>query len=170
MRKRRPSAVSTLMLTSCRIRPVDTPLKRMKKAMKMRGWNESQWAAAAGLKERSHVNKLLKRIAETGEVAGDMKTFVKLADAANVSLDWLLLGRGQPVPVDLAVTEDAKYPTRASVVWVGKILDLPQDVVDFVLNFDAGPSDPGADFWLQLLLGKRNELAVRKSPQSGKNT
>jgi len=141
----------------------------MQEVMRLRGWNQSQWAKAAELKERSNVNKIIKRIKKTGEVSGDMKTFVKLADAAKVSLDWLLLGRGQPVPAGFDVPEDGKYPARPGIVFVGQILGFPQEALDFVLAFDAGPCDPGTDYWLQLLLGKRNELTVRQPPQSGQS-
>jgi hypothetical protein len=145
---------------------VKTPLERIRWVMKERGWNESQWAKAAQLKERSNLNKLIKRlIARPGEVPGDIKTFVKLADAANVSLDWLLLGRGTP-DVDGATTvlDDSKYPTRSRVVLIGRLLDFPDAAIDAVIKFDAGDADPGRDFWLQLLLGKRAEFSIVRPP------
>ena len=143
-----------------------TPLERIRWVMKERGWNESQWAKAAQLKERSNLNKLIRRlIARPGEVPGDIKTFVKLADAARVSLDWLLLGRGTP-EIDSVVPDDPKYPTRARVVLIGKLLDFPQAAIDAVLTFDAGPNDPGREYWLGLLLGKRAELSIPQPPKS----
>ncbi len=141
----------------------------MKIVMKLRGWNESQWAKEAGLKERSNVNKLLKRMAElNGEVAGDIKTFKRLADAAGVSLDWLALGRGAPNLQTFTVPNDPKYPTRPSVIVAGYLMGYPKAAIDYVLGFDAGPTDPGQDYWLQLLLGKRAEFSVSSLHQISK--
>lgn len=169
MRKRQSDRVSTLVLGRSSLGAVETALQRMQRVMEMHGWSESKWAEKAELKERSNLNKIIKRMRETGEVSGDMKTFVRLADAAGVSLDWLLLGRGLPVPASLGVIDDGKYPTRPAVLFVGQLLGFPQEVIDFLKAFDAGADDPGADFWLQLLLGKRNEVAARQPSQSGQN-
>jgi hypothetical protein len=144
---------------------VETPLDRMRWVMKARGWNESQWAKAAQLKERSNVNKILKRIEDTGEISGDMRTFVKLAAAAEVSLDWLLLGRGAPQVASLSLPDDPKYPARMGVLLAGFFLGVSKEVLDAVVAFDPGPADPGTDFWLQLLLGKRAEFTVKQAPK-----
>lgn len=141
-----------------------TPLERIRWVMKDKGWSERKWANEAKLKEPSNVNKLIRRlIAKPGEVPGDIKTFVKLADAAGVSLDWLLLGRGTPY-AESTVPDDPKYPTRARVVLIGRLMDFPKAAIDAVLAFDAGDQDPGRDYWLQLLLGKRAEFSLPPRP------
>ncbi len=147
---------------------METPLDRIRWVMKARNWSESQWAKEAGLKERSNVNKLIKRMVENpGEIVGDMKTIAKLAEAAKVSLDWLVLGRGAAAIASFSVPDDPQYPTRPSVLVAGHIMGFPGEAIAAVQTFDAGPVDPGADFWLQLLIGKRAEFSVPPSHQLG---
>ncbi len=136
--------------------------------MAAKGWSEREWARQAGLKEPSNVNKLLKRAKEDPDrIPGDINTFAALAKAADVHLDWLALGRGTPVSTDLNVTQipdDPKYPTRPSVIAAGYLMGFPAAAISAVAAFDAGPIDPGQDFWLQLLLGKRAELSRAAAP------
>lgn len=148
---------------------VETLLDRIRLVMQMKGWNESQWAKLAELKERSNVNKLIKRLeANPGEIVGDLKTFAKLAKAAGVSLDWLVLGRGSADLVTFTVVDDPKYPTRPNVIFAGYILRMPQAAIDAVQAVDAGPTDPGRDYWLHLLLAKRAEFAEPQTHQLGR--
>lgn len=142
-----------------------TPLERIRWVMKDKGWSERKWATEAKLKEPSNLNKLIKRLKERpDEVPGDIKTFVKLADAAGVSLDWLLLGRGQPY-TGPSIADDPKYPTRAIVVAAGRMMDFPQAAIEALLAFDAGPDDPGRDYWFRLLDGKRTEFSLPQLPK-----
>jgi hypothetical protein len=135
----------------------------MRWVMEAKGWSEREWARRAELKEMSNVNKLLKRAEIDPErIPGDANTFAALAKAASVSLDWLALGHGSPVPADLNVTnipDDPKYPTRPGVIAAGHMMGFPPTAIAAIATFDAGPVDPGQDFWLQLLLGKRAELS-----------
>ncbi len=142
-----------------------TPLERIRWVMNDKQWSERKWAAEAKLKEPSNLNKLIKRLKDRpDEVPGDIKTFVKLADAAGVSLDWLLLGRGTPY-AEPVVADDPKYPTRAKIVMIGRLMDFPQAAIDAVLAFDAGATDPGRDYWLRLLLGKQAEYSIPQLPR-----
>jgi hypothetical protein len=167
--RKMPGSLGEYLGARCdRMDIVETPLDRIRWVMKVKGWSESQWAKEAELKERSNVNKLIKRMVENpGEIVGDMKTIAKLADAAKVSLDWLVLGRGAPSIATFRVADDAKYPTRPSVLVAGHILGFPEAALAAVEAFDAGPVDPGADYWLQLLLGKRAEFSVPQPHQLG---
>jgi len=150
---------------------VKTLAERMRWVMSAKGWTEREWARKAQLKEMSNVNKLLRRAEENPlRIPGDANTFAALAKAAKVSLDWLALGRGTPVPVGVDVTnvpDDPKYPTRPGVIAAGYIMGFPSIAIDAIAVFDAGPLDPGQDFWLQLLLGKKAELSRGGALQLG---
>ncbi len=101
----------------------------MRWVMDAKGWTEREWARQAELKELSNVNKLLKRADEHPDrIPGDANTFAALAKAAKVSLDWLALGRGAPVPADLDVTNipnDPKYPARSLAVAAASLMSIP---------------------------------------------
>ncbi len=143
-----------------------TIAERMRWLLKIKGWTEREWARQAGLKEASNVNKLLRRAEERPDrIPGDANTFVELARAAGASLDWLTLGRGAPFVDSLNVPDDPKYPTRPSVIAAGHLMGYPQAAIQAVIAFDAGPTDPGQDYWLHLLLGKRNEIVAGEARQ-----
>lgn len=137
--------------------------------MKLRGWSESEWNRRAGLKERSNLNKLLKRLAVEPEVfPGDAKTLQGLADAAGVTMDWLALGRGQPLAADFVFKDDARYPSRPGVALAGFLLGIPRPAIDAVLAHEVPGGDPGTDYWLQLLLLERAKLGHVSAPQLSK--
>jgi transcriptional regulator with XRE-family HTH domain len=136
--------------------------------MKLRGWNQREWARRAQLKEESNVNKLLKRLeSHPDEFPGDARTLQKLADVAGVTMDWLALGRGAPLAADFVVADDPRYPSRAAVAVAGLLMGFPKDAVDAMLAIDliGESADPGADYWLQTLLAERAKLASQHAPQ-----
>jgi transcriptional regulator with XRE-family HTH domain len=142
--------------------PVVTLLERMHFVLKSKGWSGREWARRAGLSEENHVNALMLRMKNDaeGRLAGDIETYAKLAKAAGVSLDWLVLGRGVPVGDAIEVSDDPRYPSRARVVVVAYWLGFPEAVIRAVLDHDAPSVDPGPDYWLRLLQLKQAELAA----------
>lgn len=145
-----------------------TIFDRMKWVMKLRGWSEREWARQAKLVEETNVNKLMKRLKENpSEFPGDASTLQKLADAAGVTMDWLALGRGEPLASDAVFRDDPRYPSRPAVALAGFLIGFPKAAIDAMLNHElAGASvDPGADYWLQVLLLERTKLSSTLAPQ-----
>lgn len=127
--------------------------------MQMRGWNMSQWANEAGLRERTNVRNLMQRMKKHPErIAGDINTFAKLADAAKVTVDWLALGRGSPFAVSLEVPDDPRYPSRPGVLAVGHWLGFPKAAIEAVAAHEEPQGDPGTQFWFELLQLKRTQV------------
>jgi len=142
-----PAAFSLLEMAD------ETILDRMKAVLGMRGWSRRRWSREAGLAEETHVGGLMKRMeSDPDRLAGDINTYTKLADAAHVSLDWLLLGRGTPNGMTIEVTDDPKYPTRARVIaaahWTGI---FGEAAIRAALAHNEPATDPGAEFWLRFL-------------------
>ena len=132
-----------------RIRGVSL-LKRMREVLSERGWDESEWAIEAGLRERTHVSTILRRLEAKPESSVDMKTLIALADAAGVTLDWLATGRE---PKYRAVSEkDPRYPSRGQAIAAARLIGIPEHVIAAVANVDDLSQDPGAAYWLQRLM------------------
>lgn len=131
----------------------------METVLKLRGWSGREWARRAELAEESHVTTLMRRMREQPDrLAGDVETYTKLAAAAGVSLDWLLLGRGVPGAPAAIVPDDARYPTRPGVLVMAHWLGIPKPVIEAVANHEGPERDPGVFYWLALLNLKHSEV------------
>ncbi len=146
---------------------METVLDRMEIVLTATGWSKRHWAERAGLAESGHVGGLMRRMKlNPDRLAGDITTYAKLAAAAGVSLDWLVLGRGTPNGIAAAVEEDSKYPSRARVVVAARLLGRYSDeVISAILAHNDPSSDPGIEFWVALLDLKRAE-APAPNPSS----
>lgn len=149
---------------------VVTLLERMQFVLDSKGWSGREWARQAGLSEENHVNNLMLRMRKDteGRLAGDIETYAKLAKAASVSLDWLILGRGAPTGDALEISDDPKYPSRARVVVVAYWLGFSEAIIRAVLDHDGPDVDPGPDYWLRLLQLKQAELSAPGAPPAPK--
>lgn len=146
-------------------------LDRMETVLTTRRWSKRKWAELAGLAEPGHVGGLMRRMKkDPHRLAGDISTYAKLAEAAGVSLDWLVLGRGLPEGLATLVQEDARYPSRARVIVAARLIGRYSDeVIDAVLAHNDPAVDPGVDYWMSLLDLKRAELpAPRPSRPAAK--
>jgi hypothetical protein len=144
---------------------VRTVRDRMQFVLDTKGWSAREWARRAGLKEEGHVGGLIRRMKKApARLAGDIGTYAKLADAASVSLDWLVLGRGQPDGIAASVAEDEQFPSRARVIVAARLLFFDEPGIDAVIEAVCSQndlrSDPGTDYWRQLVDLKRAELRV----------
>lgn len=137
----------------------ETVLDRMHAVLKMRGWSRREWARRAGLAEETHVGGLMLRMKEDpNRLAGDIETYTKLAEAASVSLDWLLLGRGTPNGMTVDVADDPKYPSRARILAIAHWAGFGEATIRAALAHNDPPTDPGPTYWLQFLHLKQLEL------------
>lgn len=150
---------------------MDTVISRMRFIMELNDWSEREWCRRAEIKEPSNVNKLLRRMSEDpSRVSGDAKTFAKLAKAAGVSLDWLLLGVGTPTPESINFSGDGLYPTRPRVLLGAYVMGFPRAAIDAVLAHNELESDPGWEYWVRLLQVEQAKLAApaaQHPPQLG---
>lgn len=129
-------------------------LQRMREVMADTGWSAREWARRAGLPEESHVNTIMRRLRAKGgddPKAMDLVTATKLAQAANVSLDWLALGRGTKGGGWSPIQPDPAYPSRAVAVVAARLAGWPRDGIDRVLRMNAFAADPGLEVWMGLL-------------------
>jgi hypothetical protein len=119
---------------------------RMKQVMGWNSWSAREWARQAGIHE-SHLNTIMTRLRADGR-GTNITTLSKLAEAANVSLDWLWSGRGSPSgPV--TNIQDTRYPCRGRVIAALKFLgeEVPKGVVDALLAEEGFVDDPGVQYW-----------------------
>lgn len=124
-------------------------LKRLNEVQELAGWSDSEWSRRAGLAERTHVSTLKRRLRENPNAGVDINVLAALADAADVSLDWLALGRGVP---KIEHYSDPTYPGRATAVAAAKIAGFSDSAIEAVVARDVGPKDPGTSFWLDQIM------------------
>lgn len=150
---------------------MDTVIERMQFVMDLKGWSQREWCRQASIIEESNVNKLIKRMREDpSRVAGDINTFAKLASAAGVSLDWLVLGVGTPTSSTMEFSSDDRYPTRPRVLLGAFIMGFPREAIDAVLAHDGPAVDPGWEYWVRMLQVEQTKLAApmtKHPPQFG---
>ena len=119
---------------------------RLEEVMHWTGWSAREWARRAKLTEEGHVNALLRRCRMLDTIKVDVSTIGPLAAAANVTLDWLVTGRGHPTgPLD--EFQDPLYPSRGRVVASLKFLDFHQGVAVSILAENGFADDPGLEYW-----------------------
>lgn len=129
-------------------------LERMEEVLERRKWSAQRWGREAGLSERSHVSGMMRLLRKSGRpFTGDLATWARLAEAADVSLDWLAFGKGNPwdgMHRDLANDE---YPTRARILGFAHLTRaFSDDAVRQVAALSGFARDPGPRFWLRALL------------------
>lgn len=120
--------------------------ERMQQIMDWNQWSAREWARQAGLPE-SHLNTIIMRLRGDGK-GTNVTTLAKLAEAANVSLDWLWAGRGSPSG-PITNTQDPRYPSRGRVIAALRFLgeDVPRGVIDALLAEAGFIDDPGVQYW-----------------------
>jgi hypothetical protein len=125
--------------------------------------NASEWSRKAGLKERTHISRLIARLAADPGASADSGTMAAIADAADVSLDWLLLGRGAFEPP--APTPDRRYPSREGVLLGARMYGtFPEASIRFVESINHFDSDPGPTYWLGQLISHSAALLAPPTP------
>ncbi len=125
--------------------------------------NASEWARRAGLKERTHISRLIARLAADPGASADSSTMAAIADAADVSLDWLLLGRGAFEPP--APTPDHRYGSREAVVLGARMYGaFPEASIRFIESINHFDHDPGAAYWLGQLVAHSTALLAPPAP------
>lgn len=117
----------------------------------------------AGLKSGA-----MSRLAnDAGPVARTSGTLSALADAANVPLEWLSLGRGQPTKALLTVIAD-RYPHRSVAARIALDGGISEEAVRAVLDEDPRLSeDPSVLWWLHQIEGRALLRELSPAPQSG---
>lgn len=68
---------------------------RIRLTLAATGWSQRELARRAGLKSESNIQQIIKT------EGMHVWTLIAVADAANVSLTWLLTGRGRPLNEEL---------------------------------------------------------------------
>lgn len=146
--------------------------------MRRRGWSARRWSIEAKLGDTSHLSGLMRKMRRDGPdiIVGGLDTWAALAEAAGVSLDWLVHGRGDPWgavggQLDFPIPTD-RYPTRALALAVGHLFRFSEATLAEVAAIDDFDRDPGAEYWLiemsqrQLLREKRRRSSSRP-PDAG---
>lgn len=138
-------------------------LERIEFVLESKNWSAREWAKRAKLSEQSHVSTIMRRLREDPEADVSIKVVGKLADAADVSLDWLALGRGTPSGTFVTVDRDSTYPSRGIAIAGARVFGWSADAVARVKSVDHFPDDPGLDYWVALLKAE-HEGATRLLP------
>jgi hypothetical protein len=90
---------------------------------------------------------LLGRLEAGEEPKVELDAFVRLAEKAGISLDWLATGSG----VAIHIEPDSKYPTRPAAVGAAFLAGLPMRGLAEVMARNDFPEDPGVHRWLELI-------------------
>jgi hypothetical protein len=98
------------------------------------------------------VNLIMQRLAKDPAHMPDGDTLIRLAEAADVSLDWF--AKGQGLPQGFRIGPDAEYPTRPSALAAARILGIDPSVIDQVREMTGLKSDPGPYFWFHQILAR----------------
>ncbi|HET9954152.1 MAG TPA: hypothetical protein VFQ61_06595 [Polyangiaceae bacterium] len=137
------------------VKPLLTLHDRLEAVLAHHGWSARHWSVAAGCREESHVSQLMRTLRrEDKPFTGELATWVKLANAAQVSLDWLCFGRNEPEWAN-APTKPDPYPSRASVLSVAPTLGFSQAAIADVAGLTLD-HDPGFEYWLHELLNREH--------------
>lgn len=139
---------------------VVTLLERIESVLKDKGWSASEWARRAKLSERSHVNTIIQRLRANPAAKTDGQTLAKLAEAADVSLDWLVLGRGTKDGAFVRIDPDPRYPSRAIAVVAATLAGWRSDAIEKVRAMDGFAADPGVQTWLGLIQAEHEGLRL----------
>jgi hypothetical protein len=119
--------------------------------------NESAWSVKAGL-ARTHVNGLRRRLREDASSGVELETLRKLANAAEVSVEWFAHGTGAPdVLTPVAVDDDAALERNNTLAialgrrrnerrWLSVTVEAAK-----LFAVHGVQHDPGEGFWTQLL-------------------
>lgn len=138
--------------------------ERLQDVMDERGWNPAEWAKRAKLKERTHLNTILRRLDADPASGVAVQVLVALADAAGVSLDWLATGR---LPKYIVRTElDQRYPSRSVAIAAGRLLGVDERAITLIAAVDDVPTDPGGEYWTQRLFLAARELPPPPAPKA----
>lgn len=138
--------------------------ERLQDVMDERGWNPAEWAKRAKLKERTHLNTILRRLDADPASGVAVQVLVALADAAGVSLDWLATGR---LPKYIVRTElDQRYPSRSVAIAAARLLGVDERAITLIAAVDDVPVDPGGEYWTQRLFLAARELPPPPAPKA----
>jgi predicted transcriptional regulator len=132
---------------SVTLSPVSTLAERLSEVMALRGLNPSSWAQKADV-PRATVRLAIK----DGRDSMESRTLAKLAKAAEVSFEWLATGS---FAADLP--EDTLYPSRRRAIAAAYVLGYSKAIIAAVSSVADLERDPGADYWVALLLAKKLE-------------
>lgn len=125
--------------------------ERLESVLEDKGWSAREWARLAGLKEPSHVNTMLRRLRQNPDATFEEETLAKLAAAADVSLDWLQLGRGTKDGSFTKIEPDPVYPSRAIAIAAATLAGWRREAIDTVRGMGGFAKDPGLQVWLGLI-------------------
>lgn len=138
-------------------------LERIEFVLENKKWSARKWATLAGLSEATHLSTIMRRLEDDPEADVSSRVLAKLADAANVSMDWLAIGRGSPSGTFVSVERDPRYPSRGLAIAAARVYGYRDDAISKVLAVDSFPVDPGLDYWAALLRAE-HEGAMRLLP------
>ncbi len=143
---------------------------RMLYLLECNGWSEREWARRARqIKEPAQVNKVLLavRMAPTRPTV-ETWVFMALADAAQVTLDWLLFGYG---PMYRDQSQGDPYPSRAAAINSARLKGkIPTEVIATVAAERGHKADPGSEYWLTRLSALTSEHGANVPSRRKKST
>lgn len=140
----------------------ETLPERLELILEKRGWSARKLSQLAGLKAETHVSSLINQ----GHTP-NIDTAKAIAQAASVSLEWLLTGRGNmELPPKQYVERLERYPTRALAIQVGRAQGLPESVLAEVASISLdSDDDPGIDYWTaQVTIAKSGKRSMGRPP------
>lgn len=145
-----------------------TAAERFRQIMDWTGWSAREWARRAGLREESHVNRLISRLENEPDAAVNVDTLARLADAAKVSLDWLWLGRGLPGAI-VEGSDDPRYVSRGKIISALWLMGYPPEVGESLLTENGFVDDPGVEYWLDRARTEARRIGIVEGSSRAKS-
>jgi hypothetical protein len=140
---------------------VKTLIERLTYAMKETGLKRATWAREARL-HRETVRQIFLRAKKSPDATIELDTAEKLASVTPFAAEWLAFGRGEKIRRPSVVVDDPKYPTRTKAVVAARAMDKRESAIQYALSISDLPSDPGEDYWFDLI--KLKHLEHAKAP------
>lgn len=118
---------------------------RLNKVIDDRRLSMRDWGLRSGLSHGALKN-LIDRFEADPRHECVVWTLVDLAEAEDLSLDWLILGRGHETAHHNA--EADLYPSRADAITLARRTGTPVEILEAVMA-ETPEDDPGTDYWLR---------------------
>ena len=137
---------------------------RIREIIEARGLKSERALSELAGMNPTQVSNTLKRLEDNPD-AVELKTLRKIADAAGVRWDWLLVGTG-PRDLDAVVEYDDRYSNRAATIELYRAEAHPK-AIEALRGYAFHGEDPSRKQWTEWLWAE-DAKARREEPETPK--
>lgn len=141
------------------VTPSETLADRIRHVLEARRWSQRELARRASIAE-THVNTLLRKLDRDPSASVESKTLQKIAQAAGVSMQWLLTGEGPGVADEPASESESDLPPSGVPTTLGGFAGYRE------VEATARKLAPEVPEWAWLIARNANPLSIGNAPPS----